>query len=445
MAKLLRPSTLGPVAFLVFAGASVLAAPAGCSVQGPADESSNSDAAALTGSNAVARAEEWVSAQLHYCQAANHQRDYDNACSTYCNRTDNAAWDPYRSDCSGLVSWAWDLPAPGRVTSEFAPFQTDITHVINASSLQPGDAVNNSDHVMLFKAWVTPGSRAIFIEEPGCATAITHAHEFTTDVTISGSTVDVAYWGKSFTAIRYDGIGSGGGGGGGGTSSCQAGGLYCGGDKVGGNANTLYRCNAPGSPSVEEVCSNGCAVNPGTNDACNASAPSGPTGGSCVAGGLYCGGDKVNGNHSTLYRCNGPGAATVVEQCSNGCSVNSGSDDSCASAPAPSPSGGGCVAGGLYCGGDKVSGASNTLYRCNGPGAPTALANCSDGCEVLSGQNDACRGSGGCSAGGLYCGGDKVTGDPSTLYKCTGGSSGSIVSHCSGGCSVIAGANDVCH
>ena len=50
------------------------------------------------------------------------------------------------------------------MTGELAPFQTDITHTISASSLAPGDAVNNSDHVMLFKEWVTPGKVAVFIE-----------------------------------------------------------------------------------------------------------------------------------------------------------------------------------------------------------------------------------------------------------------------------------------
>jgi hypothetical protein len=92
-----------------------------------------------------------------------------------------------------------------------------------------------------------------------------------------------------------------------------------------------------------------------------------------------------------------------------------------------------------------VSGDSNTLYRCNGPGTPTTLGHCSDGCEVLSGSDDACRGSGGCYPGGLYCGGDKVSGDPSTLYKCTGGSSGYVASHCANGCAVVSGSNDRCN
>ncbi len=162
-----------------------------------------SSASSLTASDAVARAEQWAAVQLHYCQAPNHARDYDSACATYCNRTANVAWDPYRSDCSGLISWAWGLPAPGRITTQFAPFENDITHAIAAVDLQAGDAVNNATHVMLFKAWLVKGTRAVFIEEPGCSSAQPYAHETTSDVSISGTTIHVVADGETFTAIRY--------------------------------------------------------------------------------------------------------------------------------------------------------------------------------------------------------------------------------------------------
>jgi hypothetical protein len=163
----------------------------------------------LARADAISRAEQWVDAQLTYCQSPNHQRDYDPSCSSVCNRTDNAAWDAYRSDCSGLVSWAWALPAPGRTTLGFAPFVDDITTVIAASDLQPGDAVNSSDHIMLFKAWVTQGQVATFIEEPGCSAPTPYAHEFTSNVTLSGSSIYVPYNGMTFNAIRYSGISAG--------------------------------------------------------------------------------------------------------------------------------------------------------------------------------------------------------------------------------------------
>jgi hypothetical protein len=165
------------------------------------DEGTGDDA--IVASDAIARADEWVKAKLPYCQSANHHADGDGACSPVCNRQDNSAWDPYRSDCSGLVSWAWGLPPPGRVTWEFAPFLSDITETIAAIDLEPGDAVNNHEHVMLFKNWVTKGHEATFIEEPGCSSSEPYAHEFTSSVSISGSSIFISYNGASFTSIHY--------------------------------------------------------------------------------------------------------------------------------------------------------------------------------------------------------------------------------------------------
>ena len=157
------PATL----VLLFAALATPACIAGTGDVDSEDDGSGYDA--ISGSSAVSRAEEWATAKLHYCQSANHKRDYDAACSEYCERQDNSSWDPYRSDCSGLVSWAWGLSAPGRITTEFAPFQDDITHAISASSLQPGDAVNNSDHIMLFKNWVHRAPRRPSSRSPAAA------------------------------------------------------------------------------------------------------------------------------------------------------------------------------------------------------------------------------------------------------------------------------------
>jgi len=194
------------LAFSVLAALAVTA----CSsspdaTDGETDPTGTTDeaASALTRQSAVSRADAWVGVKLHYCQAPNHARDFDSACAHVCNRHDNPQWNPYRSDCSGLVSWAWGLPAPGRTTLGFAPYQTDITHTIEASALEEGDAVNNRDHVMLFKRWVVKDHKAVFIEEPGCSSATPYAHEVTTAVSISGTSIHVVENGMTFTAIRY--------------------------------------------------------------------------------------------------------------------------------------------------------------------------------------------------------------------------------------------------
>lgn len=110
---------------------------------------------------------------------------------------------------------------------------------------------------------------------------------------------------------------------------------------------------------------------------------SGHSGGeSCVPGGFYCGGDKVSGDKSTLYKCDNDGqGASKVEACARGCSVNSGSDDSCRT----------CMPGGTYCGGDRVTGNPNNLYLCQSSGAPTLEQTCKHGCSVNSGADDSCK------------------------------------------------------
>jgi hypothetical protein len=197
---LVRLACLGGLAALVI----------GCSSapQSGAPEPVASSASAITTTDVLSRADQWVTAKLLYCQSANHQPDYDTSCSSVCNRENNTLWDPYRSDCSGFVSWAWGLPAPGRVTGEFAPFDTTVSHTIQGIDLEPGDALNLSagGHIILFVQWITKGSEAQFYEEPGCSSSTPYAHSFNSAVTINGSSLSVAWFGEAFTAIRFDSI-----------------------------------------------------------------------------------------------------------------------------------------------------------------------------------------------------------------------------------------------
>lgn len=215
---------------------------AGCTA-GAGGESVSSSSDAVTGSTIVSRGMEWVNAGLHYCQAARGDVDYDSSCwawegpSHRCDCESNAAWNAYRSDCSGFVTWAWGLPPVGDggyVTSEFAPYGTSFSHTIPGSDLQPGDALNKNpdEHIILFKQWVSVGHSAVFMEEPGCSSSVPYAHEFTSDVSISGDSVYVDYEGASFYAIRYNGATSGGGG----SSSGGSGGSGGGSSSAGGSS-----------------------------------------------------------------------------------------------------------------------------------------------------------------------------------------------------------------
>ena len=110
------------------------------------------------------------------------------------------------------------------------------------------------------------------------------------------------------------------------TGSCPLGnGLYCGNTHgIGGMTGTLYRCT-DGAIVAEASCSAGCYSKPaGEADACV------DTTQACVSGdGLYCGGNGIAGNANTLYRCQG-GIVSLVQVCTAGCIPRSpGFNDGC--------------------------------------------------------------------------------------------------------------------
>jgi len=104
---------------------------------------------------------------------------------------------------------------------------------------------------------------------------------------------------------------------------------------------------------------------------------------SCVAGRSYCGGDHVIGTKDTLYRCLGDAGVELVSKCANGC-VGDAAGSACA---LPSP----CVVGSSYCGGDKLDGDPDVLYRCESAGPHTIVEACAKGCVVSPGNDDVCR------------------------------------------------------
>lgn len=108
---------------------------------------------------------------------------------------------------------------------------------------------------------------------------------------------------------------------------------------------------------------------------------------------------------------------------------------------APRP---GCTPDRLYCGGDMLDGDALTLYQCNATGVPHARGRCLHACSQRTPDDQCDAGNDPCFEGGYYCGGDKVAGDPQSLYRCTGGVGADRVV-CSDGCIVApAGSDDHC-
>lgn len=101
-----------------------------------------------------------------------------------------------------------------------------------------------------------------------------------------------------------------------------------------------------------------------------------------------------------------------------------------------------CEDGGFYCGGDQLAGDADTLYICDAGSVPQARGRCVHGCEVRPTADDVCLGGPEtCIAGGFYCGGNEVDGDPSSLYTCTAGE-GTNPMECADGCAIMPPGND---
>src|SRR5262249_2205082 len=108
-----------------------------------------------------------------------------------------------------------------------------------------------------------------------------------------------------------------------------------------------------------------------------------------------CGDEHVisGGDSSTLYHCNGPGPATVITHCAYGCQDEPpGVNDKCKPPPAVMCVNNPGV--GDNCGDQSVisGGVATSLYHCNGAGAATLLEACAHGClHQPPGINGACN------------------------------------------------------
>jgi hypothetical protein len=78
--------------------------------------------------------------------------------------------------------------------------------------------------------------------------------------------------------------------------ACVAGQFYCGGHGVAGDPQTLYACDTAGVPRARGLCVSSCGAGTNGMDTCRGE-------GICNEGGLYCGGNVLDGDPQSRYRC----------------------------------------------------------------------------------------------------------------------------------------------
>jgi hypothetical protein len=270
------------------------------------------EASAISRTAIVARAQEWVDAKLLYCVST--KGAYDSTCGYTCNRQDNPAWNPYFSDCSGLITWAWGLsPAQRLYTGSIAPYGGNQSFQIDPHDLQPGDALNDRTttngklhhHVMLFGGWKIPGKVAILLQESGCNKVANRSEQ---NVQFVGDKLQVGS--HTYFAVRFKDVAA--------AENCQA---HCEGSKIFNADCSSGDCGVYGATCLAEASGPRCVYQQcpptGTAPACIddkhiAKCVNGlPTEvGDCSAYAAFC--SNIDGPHCASAFCAEPGVKPVA-------------------------------------------------------------------------------------------------------------------------------------
>ena len=118
--------------------------------------------------------------------------------------------------------------------------------------------------------------------------------------------------------------------------------------------------------------------------------------------GKYVIGGVCSGN--TLYTCNGKGGSTGSKVCTYGCKVNSGTYDTCKSAPAPTATPTPCTSNSLRCTSNpaQIQVCQNGVWVTSNCGGSYICQNTSTGTHCVLPTPTPCTGS--CQASSSYCG-----------------------------------------
>ncbi len=187
------------VACLALAALPLVAACSASPDAGDEDDATSS-VDAITRSEIVTRAQQWVALGVPYCGGVRNGTDY--ICGGTCNRP-SAAWNNYRTDCSGFVSWAWqvtDDPDTYLYVSDRSG--NNGWHTIPINSLVAGDAVVTKGHIKIFDSFAGTSSAKIY-EEYDCDEVARHT---TQGFWRSGSFIYFNGDSRPYHAIRRNGL-----------------------------------------------------------------------------------------------------------------------------------------------------------------------------------------------------------------------------------------------
>ena len=139
-----------------FVGASLIVA--GCAAPTIEDEvegSTSSLEVVVHVDDVMARAQEWVNLRVPYCGGV--RGGGDAICGGICNRP-SAPWNGYRSDCSGFLSWAWQIPDdPATATYVRDRGGDHGWRTVAIADLRTGDAMVANGHIKLVSKMVGDG------------------------------------------------------------------------------------------------------------------------------------------------------------------------------------------------------------------------------------------------------------------------------------------------
>jgi hypothetical protein len=157
----------------------------------------------ITVSEMMVRAEEWVTLRVPYCGGIRGGTDY--ICGGTCSRP-AAPWDKYRTDCSGFVSWCWQI-ASNPTTSVFMSDRSgaDGWTTVSVDALTAGDAVVCNGHIKLFSKFVSATSAEIY-EEYDCGKV---ARKAVQSFARSGDTIKFSGDSRVYHGIRRNNVTSG--------------------------------------------------------------------------------------------------------------------------------------------------------------------------------------------------------------------------------------------